>query len=41
MEHHAAWLVSNRPPVRAIRSPVIVFADGVRLYRNYFDVEGH
>jgi len=22
------------------RSPVIVF-DGVRLYRNYFDVEGH
>ncbi|MDP9889677.1 hypothetical protein J2X98_003288 [Pseudarthrobacter enclensis] len=25
MEHYAAWLVSNRPPVRAIRSPVIVF----------------
>jgi hypothetical protein len=41
MEHDAAWHVSGQPTVHAIRSPVIVLFDGVRLYRNYFDVEGH
>lgn len=40
MEQYAARLDSNRPPAHAFRSPVIV-SDGVRLYRNYFDVEGH
>ncbi|MET3720838.1 hypothetical protein ABIB27_002699 [Arthrobacter sp. UYEF21] len=31
---------SNWSQVLAIRSPVLV-SDGARLYRNYFDVEGH
>ncbi|VXB89482.1 hypothetical protein ARTHRO8AJ_390161 [Arthrobacter sp. 8AJ] len=41
MEHYAAWLVSRQAAGACNPQPGHRRTDGVRLYRNYFDVEGH